>query len=174
MTPRSLSTASAEVAIGPASIGDLPLGVVSATQRGKRNGGSVAPHVAQRKPRAAFTQAIVVRRDLRLIVRQLLPYIAQAIIAPLTQRGPECEPVPREQAGQPWVEGDCQVCFFCVHSERALLEVFDSATQHRIAAHLIYKPPGLSADATRTAVCCAVGPAVTQQIVTVTRHLVTW
>ena len=174
MGPRSLSIAPAVVATGLASVGDLPVDKVGATYHGRNTGANMVARVARRKPPATFMQAIVVRRDLRMIVRQLLPYIAQAIVAPLAQRDPDFGSVPLAQAEQPWLEGDFQVRFFCVHSERALFEVFDSAKQREIAAHVIYKSRELPTDSVRTAVCCAVGPALTQQIVAVTGRLVTW
>jgi peptidyl-tRNA hydrolase, PTH2 family len=135
------------------------------------------PGAAVRKPRDPVEQAVIIRRDLAMKFRQVVPQVSRAAIEFLVDRLRKASAgnaIALTAVEREWLDGRRAQRYLRVYGEAALLGVAERA---RAAGLLVYlSDDGGDAGSRRAAtpMCCAIGPAPTGDIDRIVGNLPLW
>ena len=132
------------------------------------------PGAIQRTPPPPVLQALIIRRDLNLKCREALECASRAALAFIVTRVPHGGAWSFTAAETEWLYGkQTQVCLR-VYNEAALLKVADDARSAGVGVHVIVRERTLQRSTAPVTLCCAIGPAPTDQIAEITGQLTVW
>jgi peptidyl-tRNA hydrolase len=135
------------------------------------------PGIAVRRTRYRVEQALIMRRDVKPSGRQMMTFASRVAMMFLIDRlrvHSGASPVALSPAERAWITGAQEQVYFRVYSEAALFKVVERAREAGLVVHVGESRRRMAGRDAPVPVCCAVGPALTEQIDAIVGDLTLW